>query len=42
MKGFGATKTKRQKGDSRDLVQLPDRRPRKDKKNDEAGELIRR
>ena len=35
-------KTKRQKGDNRDLIQLPDRRPRRDKKVDEATEMIRR
>lgn len=36
-------KTKRQKGDVGDLVQLPDKRPRKDaKKLDEASEIIRR
>mgnify|MGYP006940550304 FL=1 len=35
-------KTKRQKGEKVDLMELPDRRPRKDKKFDEATELIRR
>lgn len=42
MKAFNNTKTKRQKGEIKDLVQLPDRRPRKDKKLDEATEIIRR
>lgn len=42
IKGFNNTKTKRQKGQTKDLVQLPDRRPRKDKKLDEASEIIRR
>jgi hypothetical protein len=36
MKGFGVNKTKRQKGETKDLIELPDRRPRKDKKVDEA------
>ncbi len=36
------TKTKRQKGDRIGLMELPDRRPRKDKKLDEATEVIRR
>lgn len=41
--GFNTTrnnrnsKTKRQKGEAVDFMQLPDRRPRKDKKLDEAG-----
>lgn len=42
LKGYNNTKTKRQKGETKDLVQLPDRRPRKDKKLDEASEIIRR
>ena len=42
LKGFNNTKTKRQKGETRDLIQRPDRRPRKDKKLDEATEIIRR
>jgi hypothetical protein len=42
IKGFNGNKTKRQKGETKDLVQLPDRRPRKDKKLDEASEVIRR
>lgn len=37
MKNFNNNKTKRQKGESKDLIQLPDRRPRKDKKLDEAN-----
>ena len=37
MKNFNNLKTKRQKGESKDLIQLPDRRPRKDKKLDEAN-----
>ncbi len=41
-KGYNINKTKRQKGETKDLVQLPDRRPRKDKKLDEATEIIRR
>ena len=42
MKGYPKQKTKRQKGETKDLVELPDRRPRKDKKMDEASELIRK
>lgn len=42
MKGFGGNKTKRQKGETKDLIELPDRRPRKDKKVDEATQIIRR
>jgi hypothetical protein len=42
IKGYNNNKTKRQKGETKDLVQLPDRRPRKDKKLDEATEIIRR
>ena len=35
-------KTRRQKGDTKGLIQLPDRRPRKDKKVDFATEMMRR
>ena len=35
-------KTKRQKGETKDLIELPDRRPRKGKMLDEASEMIRR
>lgn len=42
MKNFNNNKTKRQKGETKDLIQLPDKRPRKDKKLDEANEIIRR
>lgn len=37
IKNFSNHKTKRQKGQTKDLIQLPDRRPRKDKKLDEAN-----
>ena len=40
---FGKTKTKRQKGEIRDFIELPNKRPRKNpKKLDEASELIRK
>ena len=36
MLNFNNSRTKRQKGDIKDLIELPDRRPRKGKMLDEA------
>jgi len=42
IRNYTNNKTKRQKGEIKDLIQLPDRRPRKDKQLDEANEIVRR
>jgi hypothetical protein len=42
LKNFTTNKTKRQKGETKDLIELPDRKPRKGKMVDEATEIIRR
>ena len=42
LKNYAANRTKRQKGDTKDLIELPDKRPRKGKMLDEASEVVRR